>query len=201
MTLPSPKSGPHSAGQFRTGASVALHAVAYGVLVGLALAADWLLHRFEMAAIGRHFGWAGSVVLVASFAYSLRKRRFLTHGSAKMYLASHELLGWCGALLVLIHAGVHFHALIPWLALAMMLVVVASGFIGKVLLRKATVQLERAFAVPGSRASGHDAQAPFVFLDGLVVDAMKRWRSVHMPLTAVFLALALVHVASILLLR
>mgnify|MGYP006191846129 CR=1 FL=1 len=37
-----------------------------------------------------------------------------------------------------------------------------------------------------------------LFLDSVTVDVMKKWRSVHLPITAIFGVLALLHILSIL---
>ena len=38
-------------------------------------------------------------------------------------------------------------------------------------------------------------------LDATTVDLMRQWRVIHMPLNAVFMALALVHILSVVVLR
>ncbi len=61
-----------------------------------------------------------------------------------MLLRRHERMAWAGSLLVLVHAGVHFNAWLGWLALAAMLINVASGLTGKYLLARARTRLESA---------------------------------------------------------
>ncbi len=169
-----------------------LHSLAWVVLPWLGLAAGTLaldagLHALGWDAVGRWLGPVGTALVVLSFGYSLQKRKHLRAGSPKRWLQLHEVLGWVGTLLVMVHAGVHVHALLPWAALVAMVVVVASGLTGSVLLKLAMAKLREH---PG---------APSV-LDGVVVDTMKRWRAVHLPLNAVFVVLALWHVATVLLL-
>jgi cytochrome b561 len=97
-------------------------------------------------------------------------------------------LGWFGSLVLLVHAGEHFNALLPWLALIAMVVVAASGMVGAVLLKRALeIVRENAKGTPDS---------PNAVLDAATVDLMKKWRSVHMPLNAVFVVLALLHILS-----
>lgn len=168
----------------------------YAALLALAVAADWLLHLARLAAVGRWLGLGGTLLILLSFAYSLRKRRLILSGSPGALLAGHEVLGWVGALAVLVHGGVHFNALIPWLAVAAMLVVVASGFTGKYLLRDAREGLREQEAALRAKGLGPADVERELLGHSLLVDTMQRWRSVHMPLTMVFAALATLHVAA-----
>ena len=170
----------------------------YVLLIASALGADFLLHQIDVYWIGRYLGIAGTVLILLSFLYSLRKRKLLQRGSPKRLLELHEWLGWTGALMILVHAGVHFNALLPWAAVFMMLVVVASGFTGKHLLKEAR---ERVTArQEGLRREGlEDTEVDGkLFLDSLSVDVMKKWRAIHLPLTSLFGALALLHILAIL---
>jgi len=168
--------------------------IAYLGLIAATIVCDYVLHRTGLGAIGLYLGPIGTALIVLSFVYSLRKRKMISFGQPKRLLELHESLSWTGALLVSVHAGIHVNAAIPWLALAAMLIVVASGLTGQTLLRRATATLKakRAASPPGEDNT---------VLDAVTVDLMKRWRVVHMPLNAVFLVLLLTHLASVLLLR
>jgi len=165
------------------------------LFVGLILAAivlDAALHRAGLGWIGLYLGPVGVATLVLSFVYSLRKRKLITSGQPKQLLEFHQTLGWLGSLMLLLHGGSHFNSLLPWLALLAMLVVAASGITGGVLLRRA-LELVRA----SDKAQPDSAR---LLLNAVTVDLMKRWRAVHMPLNAVFLTLATIHVVAVLLL-
>ena len=56
----------------------------------------------------------------------------------------HEALAWLGSLLVLVHAGVHFNAILGWLAVWAMLINVGSGLTGKFLLDRSRRRMEEA---------------------------------------------------------
>lgn len=168
-------------------------------LLAGAVLVDLLLHGLGLAWIGRYGGLAGTALIAASFLYSARKRKLLSVGSPKGLLRAHELLGWTGALLVLVHGGIHFNALVPWLALGAMVVVVGSGLTGRFLLEDARASLrERAAELKEAGLSPGEVEQQLLGVS-LLVDTMKRWRSVHLPLTMVFAGLALVHVAATLL--
>jgi hypothetical protein len=170
-----------------------------GLFSGLILAAigaDAALHLFDLVWIGRYLGIPGTILILLSFGYSLRKRNLIRRGNPRTLLRIHETLTCLGALMVLVHAGIHFYAILPWLALLAMLVNVASGMTGRFLLSRARRHLAETVS-----AQEHDTPpsevADAAFWDAVAVDAMKQWRAVHLPITLAFAGLALAHVASI----
>lgn len=171
------------------------------VLVFLALLAaavlvDAGLHQFGWDSLGRGLGPVGTGLLALSFLHSLRRRKWITVGSPKGLLRLHESLGWLGALVLLVHGGIHLNAVIPWLALLAMVVVVASGLTGKYLLAAARSDLaSRRKEVEALDLDPHEVERRLTGL-ALLTNRMQQWRRVHMPLTMVFLGLALVHVAA-----
>ena len=110
---------------------------ALAALGAVALLCDGLLHVFELGWIGRYLGIVGTLLILVSLAYSLRKRGLIQRGNPPTLLRLHERLAWVGSLLVLVHAGIHFNALLGWLAIGAMLVNVTSGLTGKYLLKRA----------------------------------------------------------------
>lgn len=166
----------------------------YLSLIAGTLLCDYLLHRAGLIAIGRYLGIAGTALIIASFAYSMKKRKMLSWGQPKRMLQSHEVLGWVGALMVLVHGGIHFNALIPWLALLAMLVVVASGLTGKFLLKDAKDRMKENAERLRSLGTPEEEIEQHLLSDSLLVDTMQQWRKVHMPLSMVFFGLASLHI-------
>ena len=163
----------------------------YLALIAATIILDAGLHRAGLVWIGLYLGPVGTALILLSFLYSLRKRKKISFGAPKKMLQLHETLSWVGALLVLLHAGVHVNALIPWFATAAMLVVVASGLTGSVLVKRAT-------EIVKSRQSRVTAgEEDNTVLDAVTLDIMKKWRVVHMPLNAVFLVLFALHLISV----
>jgi cytochrome b561 len=160
----------------------------WAALVAATIAVDVVLHALGWDGVGLWLGPIGTALIVLSFAYSLKKRKRLSAGTPAQLLRIHEVLGWVGTLMVLVHAGIHVNAVLPWAALVSMLIVVFSGLTGSVLLKRAMAEL---------RAKKGDATV----LDAAVVDVMKRWRVVHLPLNAVFMVLSVVHIVAALVLR
>ncbi|MEW7977183.1 MAG: hypothetical protein AB2814_07030 [Candidatus Sedimenticola endophacoides] len=171
----------------------------FGALILAAVAADYLLHQNGLVWIGRWLGIPGTLLILASFLYSLRKRKVIGFGTPRRLLGLHEGLTWIGALMVLIHAGVHVYAILPWLALAAMLVNVLSGMTGKFLLersRRALAQRQQVYAEQGLAPQEVEQR---LFWDATAFDLMKRWRVVHLPITLAFAVLGLTHILTILL--
>lgn len=172
-------------------------ALLLGVLAAATLAGDYLLHRLSLVWVGRYLGIPGTLLIIGSLYYSLRKRKVVTSGNPKTLLKMHEFSAWLGSLMVLIHAGVHFNAILPWLATVAMGVNVISGMVGKMLLSRARqhVQGERDhFALRGlSKTEVEQA----LFWDAVTLGAMAQWRRVHIPIFVVFAVLALGHIVSI----
>lgn len=52
----------------------------------------------------------------------MRKRKLIAIGKPKALLTLHETFTWLGALMILVHAGVHVYAILPWLELAAMMI-------------------------------------------------------------------------------
>ena len=168
-------------------------------LIAGAFLVDLLLHRLGLRLVGRDLGWVGTLLILASFVYSLRKRRWIRVGSLRRWLRVHQVLAWTGALAILVHAGIHLHALLPWAALLAMLIEVASGVTGMTLLAGARRQMAGRRNELREDGLTEEEIERTLFLDSLTVRAMERWRSVHIPLTLNFAILSLVHAATVLL--
>jgi hypothetical protein len=168
-----------------------------GLLAAATLAGDYLLHRLNLVWVGRYLGIPGTLLIIGSLYYSARKRKWVNAGNPKSLLTLHEFSAWLGSLMVLLHAGIHFNAILPWLATVAMGVNVISGMVGKILLNQSRqhVQGERErFQLRGlSKMEVEQA----VFWDAVALGAMAQWRKVHIPIFIVFAVLALGHIVSI----
>ena len=184
-----------------TGSLWRRHILPFTILVGLLAAAtiagDYLLHRLDLVWVGRYIGIPGTLLIIASLTYSLRKRKYITAGSPKSMLFWHEIMAWTGSLMVLIHAGIHFNAILPWIATIAMGVNVVSGMVGRLLLNRSRqhVQGQREAYQLRGLARGQVEQA--VFWDAVTLDAMTQWRRVHIPIFIAFAALGLGHIVSV----
>lgn len=171
----------------------------FGSLIAATLISDALLHQLDLVWIGRWLGIPGTLLILTSFLYSLRKRKKITFGKPKTLLRLHETLTWLGALMILVHAGIHVYAILPWLALAAMLINVFSGMTGKILLDRSKRFMAAKRETYLSDGLSEEQVEKRLFWDATTYDLMKKWRSVHLPITLAFVVLGLGHIISILL--
>jgi hypothetical protein len=173
----------------------------FGLLLGLlalaTLGGDYLLHRLNLVWVGRYIGIPGIILITISLIYSLRKRKCIKTGNPKFMLMFHEFSAWLGSLLVLIHAGIHFNAILPWLATITMGVNVISGLVGKFLLDRSRRHVQgRREHLQLQGLSPPDVEQA-IFWDAVSLDIMTKWRKVHIPIFIVFSVLSLGHIISI----
>ncbi|WP_342618574.1 hypothetical protein [Rhodoferax sp. GW822-FHT02A01] len=171
--------------------------LSFATLVGGTLLLDALLHWLGLVWIGRYLGIVGLLLVLYSFRYSLRKRKIISGGSPLALLRWHEYQAWLGSLLILVHAGIHFNAILGWLAVGAMLVNVGSGLAGKFLLdraRKRMLEARQTMLRRGVPEAELDEQ---VYVDSLTFDVVKQWRAVHFPITLAFGVLALAHIVAV----
>ncbi len=173
--------------------------LALAALGAAALLLDALLHVFDAVWIGRYLGIPGTLLIIGSFGYSLRKRKLISAGKPVTLLRWHERMAWAGSLLVLVHAGIHFNAILGWLAVWAMLINVGSGLTGKFLLQRSRKRLEAAQARMQVQGLAGEDRVEQLYWDSLTFDTVKQWRLVHYPITLAFAVLAVAHIISILL--
>jgi hypothetical protein len=167
------------------------------VLAGLSLLLDALLHYLGLVWVGRYLGIPGVLLIIGSFGYSLRKRQLIHVGQPLRLLRLHERMAWLGSLLVLVHAGIHFNAILGWLAVWAMLINVGSGLTGKFLLERARKRLLAAREKMQRQGLPDVDLEERLHVDTMTFDVVKQWRRVHFPIALAFGVLALAHIISI----
>ncbi len=167
-------------------------------LMVLTLSIDYLLNQSRLIWIDRYAGIVGTFLIIISFTYSLRKKKIIKFGKLKSYLKMHEYLAWTGSLMVLVHGGLHFNAILPWAAIIAMLVAVISGLVGKYLLKQSVNTLSAKKDVFAGAGLTDEEIEKNIFWDSLAVKAMKQWRSLHKPITIMFGIASALHVFTIL---
>ncbi|MCF6198613.1 MAG: hypothetical protein L3J67_04320 [Hyphomicrobiaceae bacterium] len=168
------------------------------LLIGTTTVGDALLERLGYLWIGRYLGIPGTLLIILSLTYSLRKRKYISSGNPQKLLRMHELLTWLGALLVLVHAGHHFNTILPWLALIAMVVNLISGMIGRYLLARSRQHMmakQESYKTRGLSKVEIDKE---LFWDAVTFQLMEKWRVVHFPISFIFAILTLGHIISIL---
>jgi len=169
----------------------------FGALILATIITDTVLHLFNLVWVGRWLGIPGTILILLSFFYSMRKRKMISFGKPRTLLILHETLTWLGALLIMVHAGIHIYTILPWLALLAMLVNVISGMTGKFLLDRSRRYLAVKKGAYLQQGLPEEAIEKKLFWDATTLDLMKKWRAVHLPITLAFAVLGITHILSI----
>jgi len=172
-------------------------AFSYLLLVAATVSLDFILHSAGLAWVGRYLGVAGTLLVAFSFGYSARKNKLIEHGPLKHFLRFHCNAGWLGTLMILVHSGIHFNALLPWMATGLMMVVTASGHVGQYLVRRIRAEVKQKKQQYGIAVDRTDALEQQQFWNVVTLGAFEKWRFIHMPLVTFLVVLTVLHVASI----
>lgn len=172
-------------------------ATAGAVVAALAFEALLSLDKvtpFGHTQYGHGVGWAGLAVTLLVFVYPLRKRSSPSRRWPRGWFRVHMMAGVLGPLLIFIHSGAHYHAIVPILAMGSMVVVVVSGIVG---------QLVHAVSVRALNEQRHQLQHQGLSegeiemrLHGMASqeEAFRLWQSIHAPMTVMFLVFTILHV-------
>ncbi|MBF0448313.1 MAG: hypothetical protein HQL67_08950 [Magnetococcales bacterium] len=167
------------------------------VLLAATIMGDFILHLFDLIWIGRYLGIPGTILILLSLIYSLRKRKIVSSGNPRFLLGMHEIFTWLGALMVLVHAGIHFNAILPWLALVAMVVNVISGMVGRYLLGRSRLHLKGLREKYRLNGISNEETEMELFWDAVTYQLMAKWRAVHFPISLLFAVLAVGHILSV----
>jgi hypothetical protein len=168
-----------------------------GLLALATLAGDFVLHQFYLVWVGRYLGIVGTLMIFVSLYYSARKRKWASAGNPQTLLKFHEFGTWLGSVMVLIHSGIHFNAILPWLATIAMSINVVSGLVGKMLLKRSNQHVSARREQLKSEGLSAEEIERSIFWDSVALNAMRQWRKVHIPIFMVFAVLAIGHIFSI----
>lgn len=102
--------------------------------------------------------------------------------------------GVLGPLLIFLHSGAHYHAIVPILAMSSMVIVVLSGIVGQLVHAvslRALNEERHHLQHQGLSESEVDAQ-----LHGMASqeEAFRLWQAIHAPMTLMFLVFTVLHV-------
>lgn len=185
-----------------TGARVRLIAVVIATVgaVVSALAFEALLSLdkitpFGHTQYGHGVGWAGLAITVLVFVYPLRKRASPSRRWPRGWFRVHMVAGVLGPLLIFIHSGAHYHAVVPILAMGSMVLVVVSGIVGQLVHAVSLRALnEQRHQLQHQGLSEDDVDAQ---LHGMASqeEAFRLWQAIHAPMTLMFLVFTVLHVA------
>ena len=143
---------------------------------------------------GHLVGWVGFGMILLACGYPLKRWLYPNQVWSKPWFQVHLVLGVVGPLLIFVHSGAHWHALVPVLALMMMTLVVLSGIAGQALHYLAFQALyERRHQLPQQGLSEDMIEAQLYDL-AREEKVLRWWRCIHVPLTWTFFSLTLMHI-------
>ncbi|MBP6758365.1 MAG: hypothetical protein KA133_03875 [Flavobacterium sp.] len=171
----------------------------FSTMIMSAIILDFILHYFDIVFIGLYLGYLGTFTIMISFAYSLKKRKMMRYGTPKVLLDYHEYLALIGSIMILVHAGIHIHSILPWLAILMLIINVASGLIGKYIVQQANQTIKSRKVLLKNSGLSDEEISKKVFWDTITMDAMKKWRTIHLPITYLLGLFSLIHIISVIL--
>lgn len=184
------------------GSRARLVALAAAFVVGSAFGIEWLLSLGEGAEFGHTrsghmLGWIGLLVLLPVFIYPLKKRyapEASRRGWLQRWFGFHMIAGLLGPVLILVHAGAHFHALVPVLALIALALVTVSGIVGQTLHSLAVRQLNQQWRELHEQGLSEAEIEERLGERAAQEEAFRFWQLVHAPVTIPFVALTLLHI-------
>ena len=139
-------------------------------------------------------GWIGLSIIGLTFVYPLKRWWQPNEVWPKRWFHVHMVAGILGPLIIFVHAGVHFHAWVPILALVTMVLVVVSGIVGQAL-------HYWVFQLLYERRHQHDCEglseeAVEARLHDLALQekTLRWWKCLHGPLTWSLVAFVLLHI-------
>lgn len=143
---------------------------------------------------GHITGWLGLGVVLFVFVYSFRKRYGPKPGWPKGWFRVHIVAGILGPVLVLIHAGAHFHALVPVLTLLALAIVVLSGVIGQAIhyLALRTMHERQRELVQQGLSKGEVEEQLYRLASQ--EETFRVWQYIHAPVTLIFAVLLVWHI-------
>jgi len=166
------------------------------VLAAVTLFIDLILHLTDLVWIGRYLGIPGVILILLSFGHSLRKRGVIKSSNPVRLLRLHEWLAWIGATLVLVHAGIHFNAVLAWLAVAAMAVNITSGLTGKYRVQRSQRWMKQAKTELRDEGLADSEIEQQLFWNSLAAGLVRKWRTIHLPIALSFAVLATAHILS-----
>ncbi|MDH5699028.1 MAG: hypothetical protein OEZ41_03600 [Nitrospirota bacterium] len=139
-------------------------------------------------------GWTGLVFIGLTFVYPLKRWMYPNQVWSQRWFQVHMVFGIVGPLVVFVHAGVHFHAWVPIIALIAMVLVVMSGITGQALhylAFRTLYERRHEVVVEGMTEEAIDAHLHDLALQE---ETLRWWKCLHGPLTWSFVSFTLLHI-------
>ena len=151
---------------------------------------------FDLFGVQKHrliTGLAGTFLIIASFGYSMRKRKKVTFGNAKNWLKGHEWLSIAGTFIIFVHTGTHFKALVPVITLIFMFIAFFSGLVGRYVYNNARADLKAKQDEMKQAGLGREEIEQKLWSLTVASEALAKWRNIHMPIISFLGVMVIYH--------
>ncbi len=142
-------------------------------------------------------GFFGTLVLILSFGYSLRKRKkLLVIGKIKSWLLAHEWLSITGSFIIFIHTSTHLKAIVPIITLILMFTAFVSGLTGRYVYDRARSRLKMQREELKQKGLSDSDIEQRLWALAITSDALSKWRAVHKPIVSTLAVMIIYHAVS-----
>jgi len=154
----------------------------------------------DLFSVNRHrliTGIAGTLLIIISFTYSMRKRKkLIVSGNPKYWLRAHEWLSIGGTFIIFVHTGTHITAMVPVVTLVFMFIAFVSGLIGRYVYSNAKADLKDKKMSMEKNGVGPEEIERRLWALTVASDALSRWRALHMPVVSFLSVMVIYHAIS-----
>ena len=157
----------------------------------LSIRADRPFGHTQMAHL---VGWTGLVFIGFTFVYPIKRWMYPHQVWSQRWFQVHMVFGIVGPLVIFVHAGAHFHAWVPIIALIAMVLVVMSGITGQALHYLAFQTLYERRHELAFEGMTEDAIEAHLHDLALQEETLRWWKCLHGPLTWSFVSFTLLHI-------
>lgn len=143
-------------------------------------------------------GWTGLIFIGLTFVYPFKRWMYPNQVWSQRWFHVHIVFGILGPLVIFVHAGAHFHAWVPIMALIAMVLVVMSGITGQALhylAFRTLYERRHELAFEGMTEEAIDAHLHDLALQE---ETLRWWKCLHGPFTWSFVSLTLLHIGGVL---
>lgn len=167
------------------------------LVVGNTILIEQILDLFGVRGHRLLTGIGGTLLVILSFGYSMRKRKKLfKSGGMKGWLRGHEWLAIGGTVIIFVHTGTHFHSIVAIITLIFMFIAFISGLIGRYVYDNVRAELK--LKKESLKRDGLSDKEIEENLTGLATasDALSKWRLYHMPVISILGVMVVYHAIS-----
>ena len=151
------------------------------------------LHHLLMHSLGN----IGTLMILLSLAgYMVKKQYKRFPGKLKDWLDVHQLFAIIGVVLIGVHGGAHFRAIVPVATALAMLAATLSGLVGRYIYVKARKEINARKSELVEQGLSREQAEEQLILATVTAQALSKWRVIHRPISYILAVLISFHIVS-----